>query len=274
MLIVGERINSSRKEILEAMKAKDARLIQDEAKKQLNCGAGVLDINSAMSLEREAEDIEWLVNVIQKAVGVPLCIDSPNPEVIKKALSVHKGKALVNSVTGEKKRINEIMPLVKQYHASVIALTMDEDGMPDTATGRLDIAKHILETLLNYGIEQEDIYFDPLVRPISTEANQAKEFLCALRLIKKELAGVKTICGLSNVSFGLPKRGLLNATFLAMALDCGLDAAIIDPTDKMVRASLKASQALLGEDNYCLNYISAARKGELNLSCTSGVQVG
>ena len=265
MLIVGERINSSRKEILEAIKARDTRFIQDEVKRQLNYGADALDVNAAMSREREADDMEWLVNVIQEVTDVPLCIDSPNPEAIKRALSVHKGKAMVNSVTAEKKRINEIIPLVKQYHASVVALTMNEEGMPDTASARLDIAKRILETLLKSEIGREDIYLDPLVRPISTETNQAKEFLCALRLIKEELTGVRTICGLSNISYGLPKRSLINATFLAMALDCGLDAAIIDPADKMVRASLKASQALLGEDNYCLNYITAAREGKLTL---------
>ncbi len=263
MLIVGERINSSRKAILEAIRTRDAVFIQAEVKKQLDCGADMLDINSAMSLEKETDDMEWLVNLVQQAVNIPLCIDSPNPETIKRALSVHKGKALVNSVTGDKKRIEEIAPLVGQYHAAVVALTMDEKGMPDTAVERLDIAKRILETLFEYKIKPEDVYFDPLVRPISAEAKQAKEFLCALRLIKKELKGVKTICGLSNVSFGLPKRSLLNATFLAMALNCGLDAVIIDPVDKIVRASLRSSLALLGEDNYCLNYISAVREGKL-----------
>lgn len=263
MLIVGERINSSRKRILEAIRIKDAQFIRDEAKRQLDCEAHMLDINSAMSLEKEADDIEWLINVIQEAIDVPLCIDSPNPKAIKKALSVHKGKAMVNSITGEERRINEIIPLVKQYRASVVVLTMTEEGMPDTAQERLEIARRILKTLQNLGIEREDIYFDPLVRPVSTEAEQVREFLHSLRLIKKELEGAKTICGLSNVSFGLPKRSLINATFLAMAHICGLDAAIIDPTDKMVRASLKASQSLLGEDAHCLNYITAARKGEL-----------
>lgn len=263
MLIVGERINSSRQEILEAIKTKDASFILDEAKKQLDCGAQMLDLNSAMSLEGEVDDIEWLVKLVQQDADVPLCIDSPDPKVIQKALSVHKGKALVNSITAEKQRIDAIMPLVKEYCASVVALTMTGEGMPETAEARLDIAKHILETLEKRGIQREDIYFDPLIRPISTEAKQAKESLRALRLIKKELKGVKTICGLSNISFGLPKRSLLNATFLAMALNCGLDAVIIDPTDKIVRASLNASQALLGRDDYCLNYISMSRKGEL-----------
>ena len=158
--------------------------------------------------------------------------------------------------------MDKILPLVKKYNTSVIALTMDEKGMPKNAQQRFDIAKKILETTNKYEIPYKNIYFDPLVKPVSTESDQGKEFLEAVKLIKT-LPEVMTVCGLSNISFGLPNRSLINSTFLTMCIFSGLDAAIIDPTDKNIISALKASNALLGKDEYCMEYITAVREKKL-----------
>lgn len=261
MLVIGERINATRKSIGEAIVKKDAKFIQQEAVSQLKAGADILDVNCGMSVKDEASNMEWLVNTVQEAVDSALVIDSPNPAVIESGLKLCKKKAMVNSITGEKERIKKIMPLVEKYNTDVVALTMDEKGMPHTSRERYDIAEKTIESIKGYNVPLERIYFDLLVRPISTEPNQANEFLNAVRLIKKNLKA-ETVCGLSNISFGLPNRKFINATFLTMSLYAGLTAAIIDPTDKQMMLTVKASEALLGQDEYCMKYITAFREGE------------
>lgn len=265
MLIVGERINTSRKSILEAVEKRDSGFIEEEAVRQVEAGANLIDINAGNLMERESSSLEWLVNTVQAVVDTPLCLDSPNPQAIEAALKLHRGKALVNSITAEKERVKAILPLVKKYKASVVALTMDEKGMPETGEERVEIANHLLETCKSYGLAPEDVYFDPLVRPIGTEAKQGLAVLQAIKGITSLGEGVHTICGLSNISFGLPQRHLLNRTFLTMALAAGLDAVILDPSDKHLMATLKAAEALLGKDEFCLKYITASREGELDV---------
>lgn len=261
MLIIGERINATRKSIADAIIKKDAKFIQQEAVMQVKAGAEMLDVNCGMSIKDEPNNMEWLVNVIQDAVDVSLVIDSPNPAAIESGLKLCRRKAMVNSITGEKERIEKISPLVEKYNADVVALTMDEKGMPHTSKERCDIAEKIVESLRGYSVSLERIYFDLLVRPISTEPDQANEFLGAVILVKKNL-NAKTVCGLSNISFGLPDRKLINAAFLTMSLYAGLTAAIIDPTDKQMMAAVRTSEAILGRDEYCLKYIAAFREGK------------
>ena len=262
MLIIGERINASRKAIEEAVEKKDAKVIQDEAKVQIEAGAQMLEGNCGTRINTEPEDMAWLVKTVQATVDRPLSIDSPNPKAIEAGLSVHKGRALVNSVTAEGERAGGILPLVKKYNSQLVTLLMDERGMPKTSEERLAIAKKIMVLATNYGIREEDLYLDPLVRPVSTEPKQVWEVLKTLRSIRS-WGRVKSLVGLSNISFGLPERSLINLTFLALALEAGLDAAIIDPTDPQMIATLKASNALLGKDEYCLEYIAAHREGKL-----------
>jgi 5-methyltetrahydrofolate--homocysteine methyltransferase len=203
--------------------------------------------------------------VIQSNIsGVSLCIDSPNYRAIERALKVYNGggKLMINSITGDEERIKTIMPLARDNNAKLIALTMDESGMPDTAEDRFRIAKKIFERVTGDGFRAEDIYFDPLVRPIATEPKQAYEFLRSIPMIES-LGKVNTICGLSNVSFGLPNRKVINAAFVSMAANSGLDAAILDPTDKYVVSAITASMALLCNDEYCAEYIRAFREGKL-----------
>ena len=262
MLIIGERINTSREDVRKAVGARDAAFIKKLSRRQVEAGANMLDVNCGTSLEKEPDDLNWLIRTIQEEVGVPLCIDSPSPEAIANALPLHKGKALINSITLEESRYEKILPLVKKYNSSVVALTMDEKNLPETAEQILRIAEGLLLAAKKYGIAEEDIYFDPLVKPVSSSPKQAREFLDSIRLIKN-LGRVKVIGGLSNVSFGLPKRGLLNSAFLAMACSAGLDAAIIDALDKSVMSALRAAEAITGRDPYCRNYLTAYRQGKL-----------
>jgi len=264
MLIIGERINSTRPAIRKAIEDRNASLILKEAAAQIRSGAGFIDVNCAVTSGDEVQDMDWLMSVLQNGIAdVNICIDSPNYLAIDKALGVYnaKGTLMVNSITGESSRLDRIVPLAAKHNTKLIALTMTEQGMPATAQDRLDIARRILEQVKGRGFDAENLYFDPLIRPISTEPEQAREFLKAIPLIKD--LGVKTICGLSNVSFGLPNRRLINSTFLTMAIQSGLDAAILDPTDKEMLSAIKTSGMLLGLDDFCADYIKAFREGQL-----------
>lgn len=261
---IGERINSSRKPIARALEAKDETFIRKEAKLQKEAGAHMLDVNCAFNSKDEAADMKWLVEVVQIETGLPLSIDSPNPEAIEAGLRKHKGKALINSITLEEKKAETILPLAKKYNAQVIILIMDEKGMPSTADERLELAGKALELAKEHGISNDDIYIDLLVKAISSEPKQGLEVIEAVKSIKSKY-NLKVICGLSNVSFGLPERSILNSVFLAMMLSAGLDAAILDPTNQKIKAVLKTSEALLGRDEFCREYIKSFRAGELRL---------
>lgn len=265
MLIIGERINSTRVKIQEAIRNRNSAYILREAMDQVAYGADYIDVNCAVTAGDETQDIDWVISVIQSGIpDVSICIDSPNYLAIERALGVYKGSGslMINSITGEEARLGHILPLAKKFNTKLIALTMDDKGMPNSAHERYEIAKAMLHRVRKDGFRPDNLYFDPLIRPISTEPDQAREFLKAIPLIKG-LGEVKTVCGLSNVSFGLPNRKLINATFLSTALQAGLDAAIVDPTDKQIISSLRAASALLGMDEYCTNYIKAFREGKL-----------
>ncbi|MDW7673256.1 MAG: methyltetrahydrofolate cobalamin methyltransferase [Bacillota bacterium] len=263
MIIVGELINSSRKAIAPAVENKDAAFIQDIAKKQLEAGATYIDVNCGTRVHDEPEMLTWLVETVQAAVDAPLCIDSPNPVAIEAALKVHKGQALINSISAEKERYEAILPLVTANNARVMALCMDDTGMPETAEQRLVIVERLYKGLTEAGVKPEDIFFDPLVKPISVNTNFGNEVLDTIREIHSRYPGVHTTCGLSNISFGLPTRKILNQAFLVMCIANGMDSAILDPLDNQIMSLLIASEALVGRDDYCMNYLTAQRKGIL-----------
>jgi len=261
VIVVGERINASRKAIGEAVKTKDAEKIKQEAKAQKETGANYIDVNCGTSLEREPEDLLWLVETAQSAVDLPLCLDSPNPEALKKALPAHKGKPIINSITAEEDRAKQVLPLVKEYDAYVVGLAVDEKGIPKTAEERFEIAKKISDMVLKAGIDKEKLFIDSVVQPIGTDSTQGAHFLRAVSLIKQ--AGLKTIAGTSNISFGLPQRSVLNAAFLTIAISLGLDAAIIDITDKRILSAVYTALAIVGKDEYCQNYLKAFREEKI-----------
>jgi len=263
MLIVGELINASRKPVALAIKEKDADFIERLADDQYANGADYIDVNAGIFVEKEADYLQWLVKSVQKEAAVPCCIDSPDPDVIETALSVHRGEAMINSISLERKRLEAMLPLVAGSDLKVVALCMSDDGMPETADARIAIAEELVNKLVQNNISPENIYIDPLVQPVATNDNYGFEFLAAIEKIMHMFDGCHTICGLSNISYGLPARSLLNRTFVSMAIAKGLDTAIINPLDRELTDSIAAALALSGRDDFCMNFIKAYREGNL-----------
>jgi len=263
MIIIGELINTSRKAIAPAVESRDAAFIQDIAKKQVAAGATYVDVNAGTRVYDEPEALAWLVETVQAAVDAPLCIDSPNPKAIAAALKVHRGQAMINSITAEKERYDEILPMVIEHNARIVALCMDDTGMPETAEQRLKIVEGLYKGLTEAGVKPGDILFDPLVKPISVNTSFGNEVLETIRQIHQSYPGVHTTCGLSNVSFGLPNRKLLNQAFLVMCMANGMDSVILDPLDQNIMSLLISSNSLLGRDDYCMGYLTAHREGRI-----------
>jgi len=265
MLLVGELINASRKSVAAAIEKHDTDFIQTLAKDQFEAGAAYIDVNAGVFLKKETEYLKWLVEVVQQVVDVPCCIDSPDPRSIEAALAVHKGTAMINSISLEKDRLENLISLVAGTDLKVVALCVSDAGMPKTADERVALAEGLVNSLLKNNVAMDNIYVDPLVQPIATHVNFGIEFLDAIDRIMTELAGIHTICGLSNISFGLPERKFLNQLFVVMAMARGLDAAIIDPLDKRMVANIIAAEALRGKDAYCRKFLGAFRAGKLKL---------
>ena len=255
-IIIGERINpTGRKKLAAELAAGQTDLLRQEAVRQVKAGAQILDINVGAPGVDEVEMMGKAVEFVQRAVSVPLSLDSSNPSVLEAGLKEIEGKALINSVTGEEKSLRSILPLAKKYGAAVIGLTLDEGGVPATAQERLKIARRILKRALREGIAKEDIFIDTLTLAVSTDPTMGQETLKALRLVKGKL-GVKTVLGVSNISFGLPQRSLINVQFLGMALSHGLDVPILNPYDERIQGTLTGSDVLLGRDLGATNFIS------------------
>ncbi|MDS1030186.1 methyltetrahydrofolate cobalamin methyltransferase [Bacillota bacterium LX-D] len=262
-IIVGELINSSRKAIKPAVEARDKAFIQDLAQKQVDAGADYVDVNCGTMVFNEEETMQWLVETIQEKVQAPLCIDSPNPKALEVGLSLCKyGQPMINSISDEKERYDAVLPLVLKYKAKIAGLLMDDEiGMPDTAEQRVTIARSLIKKLTDAGVPEDDIYLDPLVKPISAVTNAGMEVLDAIYQIRKEFPKVHGICGLSNISYGLPNRAKLNQAFMVQTMARGMDGYILDPLDKAMMGYYYASIALLGQDEYCMGYLKAHRNG-------------
>ena len=263
MIIIGERINTSRKRINKAVAGRDAAFIRKEAAKQAAAGATHIDVNAGTSVSKEADDLKWLVETVQSEVDLPLCIDTASGEALRGAVALAAKTPVVNSITGEAERRGEILPVVVESGAEVVALTMDDSGLPEDLEGRLKVARELVKELGAAGVEESRIHFDPLIRPVSTNPEQAECAADAVRALREEFPGAGSVCGLSNVSFGLPRRSLLNRTYLAMMVAAGIKGVIIDPTEPGMMATLYAARALAGEDEYCMGYIAAERDGRL-----------
>ena len=266
MLIIGERINSSRKRIAPAVESKDEEFILKEAEMQIDTGADYVDVNAGtFGPEREPDLLCWLVETIQGKLDCRLSLDSPNPAAVEPALKLHKGKALINSISLEKERFEALLPLVREFKTDVIAMCADDDGMPTDLENKLRIAGALVEKLTADGVPLENIYIDPLVYPISTDHTYATVVLEAIERIMTDYPGVHTSIGLSNVSYGLPFRFQINQMFMVLAMGRGLDAVILDPTDKRLMANIITTQTLLGQDEFCMKYIEAHQAGKLEL---------
>ncbi|NLN76594.1 MAG: dihydropteroate synthase [Armatimonadetes bacterium] len=269
MLIVGERINTSRKikgepVIENAVKARDADYIADLARKQFEVGATYIDINAGTLTMGEPEALEWLTRVVQDSVDAPISFDTPNPAALERALAAYdqgKGRPLINSITAEQTRWEAILPFVLKYKARVIALAMDDSGIQPDADKRLSVAQELIGKLTDAGIALDDIYVDPLTFPIGTGSDVGVAMLDIIEKLMIQFPGVHTIAGISNISHGMPARKLLNQAMTVLALGKGLDAGIIDPNDRYLMALIYATEALLGRDEYSMNYITKSREG-------------
>ena len=259
MLIVGELINASRKSIAAAIEEQDSEAIEEIAKDEFEAGADFVDVNAGVFVEKEVDYLKWLVTTVQEVVDGPCSIDSPDPRAIEAALSVHKGTAMINSISMEKKRYEDLLPIVSGTDLKVVALCMSDEGMPETADDRLAIADKLVNGLVKNNVSLDNIYVDPLVQPVSTNSNFGREFLDAIELIMSKFEGVHTICGLSNISYGLPQRKFLNQNFIVMAITKGLDGAIVNPLDKKMMANIIAAETLIGKDSFCMQYLNAYR---------------
>lgn len=253
--VIGERINpTGKKRFKEALVKGDIDYILKEAIDQVEAGAHILDVNVGLPEIDEVKTIVRVIKEIQSILDVPLQIDSTNPQAIEEGLRIYNGKAIVNSVNGEDGILDSILPIVKKYGASVVGLTLDESGIPSTAEGRFKIAEKIVKRAKEYGINEEDIYIDSLTLTAAAQQEEVEETLKALSMIKERL-NVKTVLGVSNVSFGLPNRDLINRTFLAASLFAGLDLPIINPMDRGMMDTIRASKVLWNQDKGAGQYL-------------------
>ena len=263
MIIIGEKINSTLKATRTAIEAYDAETIQNLAKRQVEAGSDYIDVNAGSFVDDEPERLAWLVETVQAVIDTPLCIDSPNALALEAGLKTYRGETtpMINSITGETQRFEAILPLVLQYKTKIVALCMDDNGMPETSEDRYAIAKDLIERMTAAGVKQDDIYIDPLVRPVSTGPHYGLAAIDTIRQVKMEYPSVHIACGLSNISFGLPARKLINQTFLVAAMTAGMDGAILDPLDKKLMSFVAAANAVLGKDEFCLEYLDKYRSG-------------
>lgn len=263
MIIIGELINSTRKAIKKAIDEQDRAFIQNLARKQEEAGADYIDVNAGAYVQDEIKHLVWLVEVVQEVSEKPLALDSPDPRALEAALKVHRGVPMINSISAEKERYRHVVPLVREAGARVVALCMSDEGMPETADDRLEVAKRLIADLDKDGIALSDVFFDPLIKPVSVNGEYGPQALDAIESIAALGSGAHITCGLSNISFGLPHRALLNQAFIVLAMGRGMDSAILDPLDKKKMSLVKAAEVILNLDSYAMNYLKSARAGRL-----------
>ena len=257
-ILIGERINpTGRKKLASSLQAGDMAMVRREAIAQVRAGADILDVNVGSSGVDEVGMLAQAVQAVTGVVDVPLCLDSDNPGALEAALKVYQGKPIINSVTGQEKSLSEVLPLVKEYGAAVIALTMDDEGIPTDAVRRVEIAGKIIDRAEALGIPREDVIIDCLVLTVAAETDAAIVTLEAVRRVKQEL-GVNQTMGASNISYGLPERDVLNGAFLTMAISAGVTCPTVNAAK--VRPAVLATDLLLGRDNYARRYIKDYRQ--------------
>ncbi len=259
-VIIGERINPTGRKMLAAeMAAGDFSRVIADAKAQVEAGAHVLDINSGVPLADEAEIMAEAVRLVQATVDVPLCIDSSVVKALEAGLKAAAGKPLVNSVTGEEERLEAVLPLVAERGAAVIAISNDETGISYDPRERFKVAKKIVQRAESYGIPRADVLIDPLAMPVGAIHGAGKHLFDIVRMVREEL-GCNTICGASNISFGLPNRRALNATFVAMSIAAGMPCTITNPLEPEIMAAIRAADVMMGHDENCAAWIMSQRQ--------------
>ena len=259
-VIIGERINPTGRKLLAAeMAAGDYERVKSDALAQVAAGAKMLDVNAGIPMIDEPAVLADIIRLVQELVEVPLCIDSSIVAALEAGLSVYQGKALVNSVTGEEERLEAVLPLVAEHKAAVIGITNDESGISHDPHERFAVAKKIVERAESYGIPRQDVLIDPLAMPIGAVNSAGLSLFTITRRVREEL-GCNTVCGASNISFGLPGREGLNTAFLAMAISAGMTSAITNPLVESVRKTVLAGDVFMGVDENCTAWLAFQRE--------------
>lgn len=261
MKIIGEKINGTRKRVARAITERDAEFIKDLAMKQADAGSTWLDVNAGTHPETEPADMIWLIENIQSVVNIPLCLDSANPKALEAGIKAVDKTPMINSISGELDRLEKILPIVASHGCEVIALAMDDKKIPETYEKRLEIVDIVMAATSAAGVPEDKVYVDPLAMTIAT-MNQGGMIACdTIRSVKAKYPSAHFTMGLSNISFGLPVRKQINRVFLTLAMQAGLDSAILDPMDKELQAAIITTELVLGRDKHCLGYLKASRAG-------------
>ena len=261
MKIIGEKLNGTRKRVAQAIAERDSAFIQDLARKQAEAGATWLDVNAGTHPDKEPDDLVWLIGNVQAAVDTPLSLDSANPKALQIAIQAVKKTPLINSISGEPERLAGILPIAAEHQCPVIALAMDEKKVPETSQKRVEVIHQIVAQTRASGLPDSNLYIDPLAMTISTSTQSAQIAFETMRQVKEAYPEAHLTIGLSNISFGLPARSFINRTFLSLAMQAGLDSAILDPLDREIQAAILTTELVLGQDAHCLSFIRASRKG-------------
>jgi 5-methyltetrahydrofolate--homocysteine methyltransferase len=258
--IIGERINpTGRKALAREMAAGDYSRVEADALAQVAAGAHMLDVNAGIPMADEPAILAEAIRLVQSITDVPLSIDSSVIEALERGLGAYEGKPLVNSVTGEEERLEVVLPLIKKYGAAVIGISNDETGISQDPVERFKVAKKIVERAEDHGIPREDVLIDPLVMPAGAIRGSGRMVFEIVRMVREEL-GVNTVCGASNVSFGLPGRPAMNAHFISMAIGSGMTSAITNPMEAEIKEAILAADVLMGHDENCMAWLSAHRQ--------------
>jgi len=262
MIFIGEKINGTIPGIQKAILTKDKDTIADIAIKQAQAGADFIDVNAGTDPSRELDDMKWLIDIVEDVCEIPICLDSPVPKTIEETIHYVKKTPLINSINADRKKLDTLLPLIKERDCYVIALTMDESksGMPKGIDERMEALDVIFNETQKIGISDSKIFVDPLIMSVSTDHNAGQLAFDCIRRIKNDHPDAHITGGLSNISFGLPKRELINRTFLTLAVALGMDSAVVDPLNTALIESLKATELLLGKDLYCRNYTTSFKK--------------
>jgi 5-methyltetrahydrofolate--homocysteine methyltransferase len=266
VVVIGEKINGAIPSTAEAIRKRDAEMIKSLAVAQTKAGADYLDICAGTGPDMEHETLVWLLDTAQSVSELPICIDSPDPRMILSVLSHIKKPGILNSVSGEGNKCEVLFPFLKSNPEwKVIALTCDEHGIPPDAEKKTEIALRLIENAAKEGIPPESLYIDPLALSLSTVNDAMLQFISAIQRIKAEYPTVHFTSGLSNISYGMPARGLINRNFLMLAMSAGMDSAIMDPTNRAMTETIYAAEALLGMDQFCHKYNKAYRLGKIGV---------
>jgi 5-methyltetrahydrofolate--homocysteine methyltransferase len=268
LLIIGEKINGTRASVAKAVAARDAEAIRGLAARQFAAGAAYLDVNAGTAPDSEPGDLAWLVErVLEAAPEAVICLDTANPAALAAGLARVKAsgapKVMVNSLSGERKRLDGILPLAAESGAELVVLALDDRGVPGAAAERLAIVRGLVALCRARGLEDSRLFVDPLVMTLSTDAKSALTTLETMRAVKAEFPDVHLTCGHSNVSFGMPLRSVVNQAFMVLTIAAGLDSAITDPENRELKAAFMAAEALLGLDRHCLRFNKAFRSKKI-----------